>query len=141
MLAGGPAQTAVVGSSMVGMVTGGAVANVMITGAFTIPMMKRVGFTRSETAGAIEATASTGSQLMPPIMGVAAFLMAGILGVSYVEIMAAGLIPAVIYYLSLAWNVQMIAKEETDFAPPDTGRRHQALSWKEPPCSLSPWVF
>ena len=88
-LQGGPAQTAVISSSLVGMVTGATVANVAITGAFTIPFMKKVGY-KAELAGAIEATASTGGQLMPPIMGAAAFLMAFFIGVPYAEVMLAG---------------------------------------------------
>jgi TRAP transporter 4TM/12TM fusion protein len=110
-LSGGPGQTAVVGSSLVGMVSGGAVGNVIITGSFTIPMMKKVGFS-PERAGAIEATASTGSQLMPPIMGIAAFLMAGFLGKDFSEIMIAGVIPSLLFYISVAWGVQLIAKQE-----------------------------
>lgn len=110
-LSGGPGQTAVVGSSLVGMVSGGAIANVIITGSFTIPMMKKVGFS-AERAAAIEATASTGSQLMPPIMGIAAFLMAGFLGKDFSEIMIAGIIPSLLFYLSVAWGVQLIAKRE-----------------------------
>ena len=110
-LAGGPAQTAVVGSSLVGMVSGAAVGNVIITGSFTIPMMKKVGF-RAESAGAIEATASTGSQLMPPIMGVAAFLMAGFLNKDFSEIMKAAVVPSVLFYLAVSFGVQLIAKKE-----------------------------
>ncbi len=116
VLSGGPAQTAVIGSSMIGMVAGGAISNVMITGPMTIPMMKRVGYS-PETAGAIEATASTGGQLMPPIMGMAAFLMAGFLGIPYAKIMMAGLIPALIYYFIVAVNVQLIAKKRQIIPP------------------------
>ncbi|MBW2147164.1 MAG: TRAP transporter fused permease subunit [Deltaproteobacteria bacterium] len=108
VLAGGPAQTAVVSSSLVGMVTGAAVANVAITGAYTIPLMKRVGY-RPELAGAIEATASTGGQIMPPIMGASAFLMASFLGIPYAEVMLAAIIPAILYYLSVGLGVQLIA--------------------------------
>lgn len=110
-LAGGPGQTAVIGSSLVGMVSGGAIANVLITGSFTIPMMKRAGY-RSETAGAIEATASTGSQLMPPIMGIAAFMMAGFLSIDFSVIMKAGIVPSLLFYLTVAFGVQVIAKKE-----------------------------
>jgi len=108
VLEGGPAQTAVVSSSLVGMVTGAAVANVAITGAFTIPYMKRVGY-RSELAGAIEATASTGGQLMPPVMGAAAFLMAFFVGVPYADIMLAGILPAVFFYLAVFVGVQLVS--------------------------------
>jgi TRAP transporter 4TM/12TM fusion protein len=105
---GGPAQTAVVSSSLVGMVTGAAVANVAIVGNFTIPYMKRVGYT-AETAGAIEATASTGGQIMPPVMGASAFLMASFLGVPYATVMLAGVIPAILYYWGCVLGVQFIA--------------------------------
>jgi TRAP transporter 4TM/12TM fusion protein len=107
-LEGGPGQTAVVSSSLVGMVTGAAVANVAITGAFTIPFMKRVGY-RPELAAAIEATASTGGQLMPPIMGASAFLMAFFLGVPYAEVMVAAILPALLYYLTVSLGVQVIS--------------------------------
>lgn len=105
---GGPGQTAVVSSALVGMVSGAAVANVAITGAFTIPFMKKVGY-KPEFAGAIEATASTGGQLMPPVMGAAAFLMASFLGVSYAEVMVAGIIPAVLYFWGVMLGVQFLA--------------------------------
>ncbi len=105
---GGPGQTAVVSSAMVGMVSGAAVANVAITGAFTIPFMKKVGY-KPEFAGAIEATASTGGQLMPPVMGAAAFLMASFLGVSYAEVMLAGVIPAILYFWGVMLGVQFLA--------------------------------
>lgn len=107
-LQGGPAQTAVVSSSLVGMVTGATVANVAITGAFTIPFMKKVGY-KPELAGAIEATASTGGQLMPPIMGAAAFLMAFFVGVPYAEIMLAGILPALFFYLAVIVGVQLLS--------------------------------
>lgn len=105
---GGPGQTAVVSSAMVGMVSGAAVANVAITGAFTIPFMKRVGY-KPEHAGAIEATASTGGQLMPPVMGAAAFLMASFLGVGYSEVMLAGIIPALLFFWGVMLGVQFLA--------------------------------
>ena len=110
-LASGPGQTAVVGSSLMGMVTGAAVGNVMITGAFTIPMMKKVGY-RPETAAAIEASASCGSQLMPPVMGIAAFLMAGFLGKDFSEVMIAGIVPSALFYFSIALGVQIIALKD-----------------------------
>ena len=108
VLQGGPGQTAVVSSSMVGMVSGAAVANVAITGAFTIPFMKRVGY-KPEHAGAIEATASTGGQLMPPVMGAAAFMMAAFLGVPYAEVMLAGIIPAILFFWGVMLGVQFLA--------------------------------
>jgi TRAP transporter 4TM/12TM fusion protein len=116
VLAGGPAQTAVISSGMVGMVTGAAVANVAITGAYTIPLMQRVGY-KPEQAGAIEATASTGGQIMPPIMGASAFLMASFLGIPYAEVMLAAVIPALLYYLSVGVGVQLIALKHGISAP------------------------
>ena len=105
---GGPGQTAVISSAMVGTVTGAAIANVAITGAYTIPYMKSSGYT-PEAAGAIEATASTGGQLMPPIMGAAAFLMASFMGVPYSTIMTAALIPALLYFWGCILSVQLIS--------------------------------
>lgn len=109
-LSGGPAQTAVIGSSLVGTVTGAAVANVIVTGSFTIPMMKKMGY-KPEIAAAIEATASNGSQIMPPIMATAAFIMAGFLDLPFVDVMLAGLIPALLYFFAVAFNVQLLAKK------------------------------
>ncbi|MCJ7593934.1 MAG: TRAP transporter fused permease subunit, partial [Desulfobacterales bacterium] len=108
MMKGGPAMTAVVGSSLVGSVTGATSANIAITGSFTIPLMKQAGY-RPEQAAAIEAAASTGGQLMPPVMSAAAFLMAGITGIPYTRIMLAALIPAILYYLSVGLYVQLQA--------------------------------
>lgn len=94
---GGAAKAAVVGSSLVGTISGSAAANVVTTGTITIPLMKRAGFT-PEFAGAVEAAASTGGQIMPPIMGSAAFLMAYLLGKPYWDIAIAAIVPAVLYY-------------------------------------------
>jgi len=116
VLSGGPAHTAVLGSGMIGTVTGAAVANVVLTGVFTIPMMKKAGY-RPEWAGAIEATASTGSQLMPPIMGASAFLMAAFIGIPYRDVMVAAIIPALFYYFFAAAGVQVIAWKY-DLKPP-----------------------
>ena len=109
-LKGGSAQTAVFSSSFVGMCTGAAAANVALTGSYTIPLMKKTGFT-AEHAGAIEAVASTGGQLTPPIMGVAIFLMASFLGVTYSSLMATALIPAVFYYLTAMIGVILISSK------------------------------
>ena len=97
---GGPAKVAVVSSGVFGMVNGSAVANVVTAGSFTIPMMKKTGV-QPHVAGAIEAVASTGGQLMPPVMGAAAFMMAEFLGLPYLTIATAALIPAFLYYLAL----------------------------------------
>jgi TRAP transporter 4TM/12TM fusion protein len=97
---GGPGKVSVVSSSLFGTISGSAVANVMVDGWLTIPMMKRAGF-KPEAAAAIEAVASTGGQIMPPIMGAAAFVMAEFLGVSYTQVMIAAAIPALFYYGAL----------------------------------------
>lgn len=106
---GGPAQVSVVSSAMMGTISGSSIANVATTGSFTIPLMKRIGYT-PDFAGAVEAIASTGGMIMPPVMGAAAFLMAGFLGVPYSTIMLAGIIPALLYYLSLFFVVDMEAQ-------------------------------
>jgi TRAP transporter 4TM/12TM fusion protein len=101
---GGSAKVAVVGSAFFGMISGSAVANVSAVGVVTIPLMKRSGFP-AQIAAAIEAVGSTGGQLMPPVMGAAAFLMAEVLQVPYVEVMVAAIIPAFLYYLALFFQV------------------------------------
>ncbi len=106
---GGPGKVAVVSSSLFGTISGSAVANVMVTGQISIPLMKRTGF-RPEFAGAVEAVASTGGQIMPPIMGAAAFVMAEFLGVSYGEVVLWAIIPAVLYYLACFSAVHFEAK-------------------------------
>jgi len=97
---GGPAKIAVISSALFGTISGAAVANVYATGTFTIPLMKKIGY-RPQFAGAVEAVASTGGQIMPPIMGSAAFIMADMLGVSYIAIAKAALLPAILYFLSV----------------------------------------
>ncbi len=107
---GGPAKTSVVASGFMGSVSGSAVGNVVATGSFTIPMMKKVGY-RPHVAGAIEAAASTGGQLMPPIMGAGAFLMAEFTNTSYLTIIKVALIPAVMYYVTVLLFVHYEAKK------------------------------
>ena len=107
---GGPAKAAVVASGFMGSVSGSAVGNVVATGSFTIPMMKKVGY-RSHVAGAIEATASTGGQLMPPIMGAGAFLMAEFTNTSYLTIIKVALVPAIMYYLTVLVFVHYEARK------------------------------
>ncbi len=107
---GGPAKASVVASGFMGSVSGSAVGNVVATGSFTIPMMKKVGY-RPHVAGAIEATASTGGQLMPPIMGAGAFLMAEFTNTSYLTIIKTALIPAILYYLTVLVFVHYEAKK------------------------------
>jgi len=108
---GGPAKAAVVSSSLLGTISGTAVGNVLITGSFTIPLMKRSGFP-AHIAGAIEAVSSTGGQLMPPIMGAAAFIMAQIIGQPYSTIVVAATLPAVLYYFSLFMSVDLEARKQ-----------------------------
>jgi TRAP transporter 4TM/12TM fusion protein len=105
---GGAAKIAVVGSAFFGMISGSAVANVSAVGVVTIPLMKRSGFP-AQLAAAIEAVGSTGGQLMPPVMGAAAFLMAEVLQVPYVDVMVAAIIPAFLYYLALFFQVDLEA--------------------------------
>lgn len=97
---GGPAKISCISSALFGSISGSAAANVYATGTFTVPMMKRVGYS-SDFAGAVEAVASTGGQLMPPVMGAAAFLMAELLGIPYINICKAALIPALLWYVAL----------------------------------------
>lgn len=107
---GGPAKTAVIASGFMGSVSGSAVGNVVATGSFTIPMMKKVGY-RPHVAGAIEAAASTGGQLMPPIMGAGAFLMAEFTNTSYLTIIKVALIPAIMYYITVILFVHYEAQK------------------------------
>ena len=107
---GGPAKVAVVASALMGSISGSAQANVATTGAFTIPLMKRVGY-MPHFAGAVEAAASTGGILMPPIMGASAFIMSTFLGIPYVKIMIAGFTPALLYYLAIMFMVDLRAKK------------------------------
>ncbi|UUP15643.1 TRAP transporter permease [Nitratireductor thuwali] len=106
---GGTAKTAIISSSLMGSISGSAVANVVSTGVFTIPLMKRCGMKDHRAAG-VEAIASTGGQLMPPVMGVAAFIMAEMLNMPYAQIALAGLIPAVAFYLALLLVVDLSAR-------------------------------
>ncbi|NAU78245.1 TRAP transporter large permease subunit, partial [Klebsiella pneumoniae] len=101
----------VISSALTGSLSGSAVANVATTGTFTIPLMKNIGLT-SRFAGAVEATASTGGMIMPPIMGAAAFIMAGFLGISYTTIVIAAIIPALLYYAALIMAIDIEAKKQ-----------------------------
>jgi TRAP transporter 4TM/12TM fusion protein len=107
--AGGPGKVSVVSSSLFGTVSGSAVANVMVDGPMTIPLMKRSGF-RPHFAAAVEATASTGGQIMPPVMGAAAFVMAEFLAVPYFQVTMWAIIPAVLYYVAVFFAVHFEAK-------------------------------
>ena len=108
--AGGPAKVAVVASAFEGMVSGSSVANTVGSGSVTIPMMKRLGY-RPEFAGAVEAAASTGGQIMPPVMGAAAFLMAEYVGVPYSNIIVRAILPAILYFLGIFIAVHLEAKK------------------------------
>lgn len=108
---GGPAKVAVVASGLLGTINGSSVANVATTGTFTIPLMKRVGYP-PHYAGAVEACASTGGQLMPPIMGAGAFIMSEFLNIPYLTIAAAAIIPAFIYYTAVFTNVHIRARKQ-----------------------------
>ncbi|HLT26025.1 MAG TPA: TRAP transporter permease [Zeimonas sp.] len=105
---GGPAKVSVVASGLMGTINGSGVANVVTTGQFTIPLMKRFGY-RAEFAGGVEATASMGGQIMPPVMGAVAFIMAETIGVPYVEIVKAAVIPALLYFGTAFWMVHLEA--------------------------------
>lgn len=108
---GGPAKVAVVASSMFGTISGHSVANVYGTGVFTIPLMKRFGYSK-DFAGAVEAAASTGGQIMPPVMGAAAFIMAELLGKPYIDIAIAAIIPAMLYYLAVFMSTHLEAAKK-----------------------------
>ena len=107
---GGPAKVAVISSALCGMVSGSSVGNTVTTGSVTIPMMKKTGY-KGEFAGAVEAAASTGGQIMPPIMGAAAFLMAEYVGVPYSDIIVRAILPAVLYFLGIFICVHLEAKK------------------------------
>ncbi|MBP5638269.1 MAG: TRAP transporter fused permease subunit [Victivallales bacterium] len=106
---GGPVKVAVISSALCGMVSGSSVGNTVTTGSITIPMMKRTGY-RPEFAGAVEASASTGGQLMPPIMGAAAFLMAEYMGIPYMQVALKAVIPAILYFSGIFLAVHLEAK-------------------------------
>jgi len=108
---GGPAKAAVVSSGLMGSISGSSVANTVTTGSFTIPLMKKVGY-NSQFAAAVEASASTGGQIMPPIMGAAAFIMAEFIGVPYVTIAKAAILPAILYYITVGLMVHFEAKKQ-----------------------------
>lgn len=108
--AGGPAKVAVISSALCGMVSGSSVGNTVTTGSVTIPMMKKTGY-KSDFAGAVEAAASTGGQIMPPIMGAAAFLMAEYMGITYAEVALRAILPAILYFAGIYIAVHLEAKK------------------------------
>lgn len=117
-LRGGPAKAAVVASAMTGVISGSSIANTVTTGTFTIPLMKRVGF-KAEKAGAVEVASSVNGQLMPPVMGAAAFLMVEYVGISYIDVIRHAFLPAVISYIALLYIVHLEAlKADMQGVPP-----------------------
>lgn len=134
---GGPAKVAVVSSAAFGSLSGGPVANVITTGSMTIPAMKRTGYA-NHYAGAIEATASTGGVLMPPIMGAAAFVMASFLGVNYLTIVICAIIPSILYYLGLLVQVDAYAARNNIRGSSVEERKNKPRVWKT---LISGWYF
>ena len=127
-LRGGPAKAAVVGSAMTGLISGSSIANVVTTGTFTIPLMRKVGFT-AEKAGAVEVASSVNGQIMPPVMGAAAFLMVEFVGISYLEVIKHAFIPAVISYIALVYIVHLEAlKQDMPALGPAKSLTHMFLS-------------
>ena len=146
---GGPAKVAVASSCVFGMVNGSAVANVVTAGSFTIPMMKKVGV-QPHVAGAIEAVASTGGQLMPPVMGAAAFIMVEYVGVPYMTIVTAALIPALLYYLALFTTIHFYSVRHEIGGLPASGqgarvksilKRRELFLFAVPLASLMGFLF
>ena len=107
---GGPAKVAVISSALCGMVSGSSVGNTVTTGSVTIPMMKKTGY-KPEFAGAVEAAASTGGQIMPPIMGAAAFLMAEYMSIPYAQVAVKAILPALLYFTGIFIAVHLEAKK------------------------------
>src|SRR5690606_20901075 len=106
---GGPGKVTVVSGLLFGTVSGSAVANVVASGTFTIPMMRRVGYSR-ESAGGLEAASSSGGQLAPPVMGAGAFIMAEITGIPYSEIVLAAVLPCLLFYVAMYFSVDLQAQ-------------------------------
>ncbi|MEC7488975.1 MAG: TRAP transporter permease [Pseudomonadota bacterium] len=119
-LRGGPAKAAVLASAMTGMISGSSIANVVTTGTFTIPLMRRVGFT-AEQSGSVEVASSVNGQIMPPVMGAAAFLMVEYVGISYLEVIKHAFLPAVISYIALLYIVHLEALKSGMEGLPKTG--------------------
>lgn len=135
--AGGPAHASIVGSALFGTMSGAAVANVVSTGVFTIPIIQRAGF-KAKFAAAVEASASTGGQIMPPVMGVVAFIMADVTGIPYLQIVVAAILPAIFYYASLFAVVLIEARKQGIGATPAAQRQRITLpDWIK---SIAFWV-
>ncbi|MEQ8966567.1 MAG: TRAP transporter permease [Azospirillaceae bacterium] len=121
-LRGGPAKAAVVASGMTGLISGSSIANVVTTGTFTIPLMRRVGFT-AEKAGAVEVASSVNGQIMPPVMGAAAFLMVEYVGIPYIDVIKHAFLPAIISYIALVYIVHLEAVKTGMTTLPKPGER------------------
>ena len=126
-LRGGPAKAAVLASAMTGLISGSSIANVVTTGTFTIPLMKRVGFT-PEQAGSVEVASSVNGQIMPPVMGAAAFLMVEYVGISYLEVITHAFLPAVISYIALLYIVHLEALKNEMEGLPKPGVQKTAMA-------------
>ena len=137
---GGPAKVGVIASGLLGMINGAAVAVVVTTGSFTIPLMKKNKYS-DEFAGAVVATASVGGQLMPPIMGAAAFVMAETLGVKYAVIVTAAIIPAIVYYSGILFQVQLRANKDKMYGLPKDQLPKVGVVLKERGHLLIPIIF
>ena len=133
---GGPAAVAVVSSALMGSLSGSAIANVMVTGSVTIPLMKRLGF-KPHVAGGIEAAASTGGQILPPVMGAAAFLMAVVVGVPYLAVAQAATIPALLYFMAMLVAVYVYARRHNIAKE----RREDIPKWRSAFTDLSGLIF
>lgn len=137
---GGPAKVSVIASGLLGSINGSAVANVVTTGAFTIPLMKKTGYS-AEFAGAVESSASVGGQLLPPVMGAAAFIMAEMLGVKYSEIIVCAAVPALLYYAGILVQVQLRAYKNGLVGIPKERLPKAGLIMKEQGHLLIPILF
>lgn len=137
---GGPAKVSVIASGLLGSINGSAVANVVTTGAFTIPLMKKTGYS-AEFAGAVESSASVGGQLLPPVMGAAAFIMAEMLGVKYSEIIVCAAVPALLYYAGILVQVQLRASKNGLMGIPKNQLPKAGVIMKEQGHLLIPIIF
>jgi len=134
---GGSAQVAVLSSALMGTVSGSAVANVAGTGTITIPMMKRAGLSR-EFAGGVEAAASTGSQLVPPIMGAGIFIMSDWIGVPYTDLVMVSIIPAILYFLSISLNIHLSLTRQNKLSVLASEEELAPVNWQEGIAFLAP---
>ncbi|MFV0496957.1 MAG: TRAP transporter permease [Candidatus Fimivivens sp.] len=137
---GGPAKVSVIASGLLGSINGSAVANVVTTGAFTIPLMKKTGYS-PEFAGAVESSASVGGQLLPPVMGAAAFIMAEMLGVKYSEIIVCAAVPALLYYTGILVQVQLRASKNGLVGIPKESLPKTGIIMKEQGHLIIPILF